>query len=585
MLSILLISLFVFLSFANQVSAIQYCTLDIYAKDQNDNPTVSDIYIDGSYKNSDDHITFTAVIGTHQVEARKSGYENDVETFTCGCSETRRVDLTLRNIERTDIRIGNLDIDSNYACNYEDETVRMSIPVTLEHGNDDTYTVAKFYVYDNDGNWHFIDKDEERLDNGETRTFSVDFHLNDCFLDEGTHDAKVIVESDNSKRTAFSDFQVNDCISTAYIDVGSIDVNNEFPNKGDIVQVSVPITLDYTHFSKFVYLHGYVDNNLVNSYTMKFDESGTKTYQFTIDTDKYSAGSHTIKVNAEVRGRTDTSTRTFSINYGYYVSGTEHCLSIDKVWIDGDLKAGENNQINVKVLSCGSRYENNVKMKLDAFSKTYYTGEFNIPSGGSKDAFVTINVPGDASEKQTFKVTVWNSYTSDTSSNNFVVNTGAPIININPEFLMEDCQRKRISFDVLNNGKSSDTFTISLTGPGADWVTGVPETITLNPGERRTMNAYMTVPCETEPGFYEFKITARGSPEYSVTSTIRVVRGLRWSIFPTGVFVVGGTFCWLTWILIILAILILLLFFVGYSSFMNNRRRPMFDCLPGSGHC
>jgi uncharacterized membrane protein len=283
-------------------------------------------------------------------------------------------------------------------------------------------------------------------------------------------------------------------------------------------------------------------------------------------------------VKAEVKGRTDTSTKTFSTSpFGYYVRGMEHCLSIDNVWTDDDLKAGERNKINFRVLSCGTKYEKNVKMKLEAFSKTYYTGEFDIPSGGSRDVFVTITVPEDTSDKQTFKATVWNSYTSDTWSKDFVIYTGVPSIEINPEFVIGDCQKKRISFDVMNNGKASDTFTISLTGSGAEWVTDVPDTITLNPDERRTVNAYISIQCGTEPGFYEFTINAKGSPEYSVTSTIHVVKSFGWPVFPTGLFVGAGIF-WLAWFLIILFIVFLVLFFTGYLSFINSRRRPMFNC-------
>jgi hypothetical protein len=559
----------------------QHCTLDIYVKDQNNVGIEGSIYVDGSYKYYDDHTTIDVQVGTHNVEARKSGYEPDTETVTCSCSETKRVDLTLKKIEeKTDIRIGSLRVDPDYVCIDEYETVRISAPITLEHGNDDTFIVAKFYVEDNNGGWHYIDKDEKRLDIDETETFSIDFHYHDYFLDEGTHDVRVKVENDDILETAFSELHVTDCVSGRYmIDVGSINVDNEYPDKGDIVQVSTPITLDYDRLPKTVYVYGYIDGNLVNSVNMKFDESDTMTYQFTIDTEKYSAGSHTIKVKAEVKGKIDTSTRTFSISpVGYYIKG-ERCLFIDKMWTDDDLKAGESNKVNVKVLSCGTKYERNVKMKLEAFSKTYYTGEFDIPSGDSRDVFVTIAVPEDVSEKQTFKATVWNSYTSNTLTKDFVVSTGMPFIEIRPEFVVENCQKKRIRFDVINNGKVSDTFTISLTGSGAEWITGAPETITLNPNEKKTVYAYVSIPCWAEPGFYGFTITTKGSPEYSVSSTIHVIKTLKWpTINTTGLFVGFGAFCWLPWVLIILLILFLLLFFAGYNSLITSRKRPMFDC-------
>lgn len=585
-ISILVISLFVFLNLASRVNATEYCTLDIYVKYQDSNPIDGNIYVDGSFKGHDNHITVDVEVGTHEVEVTKSRYHSDTQTFTCSCSETKRVDLTLTRIEEeVEISTGSLELDPSSVCLNEDETVKASIQLTQEHGDDNTFISAKFYLEDWDGDWNYIGKDEGRLDGDKTRTFSQEFNPNDYSLNDRTYDVKVIIESDDFERTEFSQLDINDCgHGINMVDVGSIDVDNEYPNKGDIVKVSVPITLDFIHPSQTVYLNSYVDDSLFNSVNMWFSASGTKTYQFTIDTDKYSTGPHTIKVKAEVKGKTDTYTRTFSISPVGYYSKTEHCFSIEKIWSDEELKVGERNKVNVRVVSCGKKYENNVKMKLEAFSNTFYSTEFDVPFGGSKDVSAIVTIPEDASEKQTFKVTVWNDYTSDTWSKDFVVYTAIPFIKIKPEFEIEDCQTKTIRFDVINNGKVADTFTLTLTGMGSEWVTDVPETVTLNPGDTKIVYADMSIPCDTEPGFYKFTITAKGSPEYSVTSTIHVIKSFGWPTFPTGLFISGFIF-WLPWVLLILLILFLLFLFLFCGLLTNGRRRPMFDCPLGSCHC
>jgi hypothetical protein len=558
----------------------QNCNLDIYIKDQSGNSIDGNIYVDGSYQGYDDHMSVNVQIGTHTVEVRKDGYNSDSSSVTCTCTETKRVDLTLRKIEEgIKLRLSEFDVNPDNVC-YRDENIELSVRVNLEQGHDNTFVTTKFYVEDNDGNWHYIDKDDEYLDRGQTKTFSIDFNYYTDFLDEGVHDVRARVEAERIIENIYSELDVRCRYDRETIEVGSISLDNEFPNFGDVIVVSTSITLNYhDYYHEKVYVKGYLDNTLIRSEDMIFYGTDTQTFQFTVDTGKYSTGPHTVRVKAEYRDKTDSSLRTFSTSpVGYYARGKEHCLSVDKIWLDNDLKPGESNKVNVRVMNCGTRYENNVNMKLEAFSKTYYTGEFDVSPGSSKDVFVSITVPEDASEKQTFKITVWNGYTSDTWTKDFVVSTGAPFIEIKPEFVIEDCQRNRVSFDIINNGKVSDTFTISLTGYGAGWITGVPGTITLNPGERKTVNAYMSIPCDTEAGFYEFTITAKGSPEYSITSTIHVVKSLGWpTIFPTGLFV--GWVFWLPWIIIILIILFLLvLFFLAFGSSMNSRRRPMFDC-------
>jgi len=553
------------------------CNLDIYVWDQDDNALEANIYVNDSYEGFNDYLTVEVDEGTHTVEATKSGYNPDSETVTCSCGETKRVDLKL-NIENEEIRIelGNLDVDPDDICRDEYETVDLSIPVTLESGPDNTEVTARFYV-EEDGDWDYIGKDEREMDEGQTRTFEIEYDYEADDLDEGRHDVKVVVEAEDVKITEYGDLDVDDCNGEARVNVGYITLEPSGPDKGDIVEVKVFVTLESSEDdSERVYVYAYIDDDKFYTTSKILDEDETERFRFTFDTDDYSTGSHKIKVKAKVDDETDTSTRTFTIGR---IFGEEpgHCLAIDNIRTDKLLQPGLSVKVLIDVMSCGDADEDEVKAKLEAFSKTYYTGFFDIVSRQTKEVFVPISVPDDISGKQTIKVTVWNYEATDTWSKDFVVSTGIPFIEIKKEFAVEECETDKITFVVVNTGEVSDTFSLKVTGPVAEWITGVPEAITLEPDERNTITAYVSVPCDTELGYYEFTVTAEGSPKYSATSNIRVVRPWRWPMLalPTGLF--AGTWAWLPWLIILLVIIfiVVLLAFVGETYI--SRRRPMFE--------
>ena len=479
-----------------------------------------------------------------------------------------------------DIEIEDLDVDPDWICVDEDETIELSITVTLEEGPDDTLVTAKFYVED-DGDWDYIDEDEIRLDEDETRTFRVDYDYDEYDLDEGTYDIKVVVEDEHEhdREIEYSDLYVDDCEdSKLRIDVGWIDIDPEYPDKGDVVLISTPVSLESGRVPETVYVKGYVDAELVRSTSIKFDHLKTKTFEFTVDTDDYGTGPHLIKVKAEVDSERDTATRSFTIGPVGYKKITEHCLLVDSIWVDGLLQPDGRTRVYAKVLNCGTEYEEGVRARLDAFSRTYTTGFFDVPSGGSKDVFLTITVPENVRAKETLRVTVWNDYTTDTWSKDFVIYTGISLIEIDEEFIVENCGKETITFNIMNTGEVSDTFTLSVTGSGAEWVTGIPNAITLNPDDRETITAYISISCETKTGYYEFTIKVENSSKYSATSTIHVVRRWKWPTLtlPTGLFV-PGMFAWFPWALFVLLVVFILLLLAGYWLLVDSRRRPMFE--------
>ncbi len=560
------------------------CILDIYVWDQDDNALEANIHVDDSYEDYNDHLTVEVDEGTYTIKATKPGYDSDSETVTCLCDETKRIDLTLDR-ENDDIRIelDDLDVDPDEICEDEDETVELSVRVTLKSGPDNTEVTARFYV-EEDGDWDYIGKDEKKLDEDETRTFEIDYEYNANDLEEGRHDVKVVVEAGDAKKTEYADLDIEDCDNGLRINVGYIDLDPLNPDKGDIVQVKVPITLESSDDSERVYVYAYIDDDKFYQTSKILDEDETERFKFTFDTDDYSTRSHTIKVKAKVDSETDTSTRSFYIGKTY---GEEpnHCLSIENIRIDKPLQPGETVKVLVDVMSCGDADEDGIKAKIEAFSKVYYTGFFDIVTGQTKEVFNSISVPDNASGKQTIKVTVWNDETSDSWSKDFVVSTGIPFIEIKREFAVEECKTEKIKFTVVNTGEVSDTFSLKVTGPVAEWITGVPEAVSLDADERKTVTAYVNIPCDTELGYYEFTVTAEGSPKYSVTSTIHVVKPWTWPMLtlPTGFFWFAGIWTWLPWLLLLLLIVFIIFLLVVFGETYNSRRRPMFDCKDGHG--
>jgi hypothetical protein len=330
-----------------------------------------------------------------------------------------------------------------------------------------------------------------------------------------------------------------------------------------------------------VYVYAYIDNDKFYTTSKILDEDETERFSFTLDTDDYSTGTHDLRVTAKLDSETDSSTRSFTIGKIYGKTAT-HCLSINGIRTDRPIQPGQTVKILVDVMSCGETDESEIKAKIEAFSKTYYTGFFDIVSGQTKEVFIPFSIPDDASGKQTIMVTVWNDKTTDTWSKEFVVLTGTPFIEIAKEFMIEPCQSRQIKFTVVNTGEVTDTFSLKITGSVAEWITGVPEDVMLEPNERKTIVAYANVPCDTELGFYEFTVTAEGSQKYSVTSTINVARSWTWPMLPTGFFWFAGIWTWLPWLLLIIFILFLLLLLLSGARF-GSRGRPMFDCKNGRG--
>jgi hypothetical protein len=418
---------------------------------------------------------------------------------------------------------------------------------------------------------------------------------------------KIIIELVLLSLITLTSFSVNvnaECTDWCDLSFVDTDIDDTTLRVGDRLRIFVKLKMRYDddNDDSSVKVTVTVENS--DEYSkwriFSFSDSGDRVSKwFEFDTDDWDADTYTVWVKARGECGCDTISKrigTFRLSedyyyryypYGYdypyryvypkeYYYAEKHCLSVDRIWTDEPLRAGEKVNAYVRVGSCGTTTERDVRVRLTAFSRSYNSNILTISKGGSRDLSFIITVPEDAVGSHSFEATAWNNYKTDTWSKTLDIKASKPTISVKPEYTVEDCKVNRIALIISNEGDIEDTFTLSVTGPAAGWITGVPEKITLNAGQAERINAYVSVPCDIDEDFYQFTIKAQDSSDYTVTSGIRVERPYSWPEFnlPTGYFIgATGIFVWLPWIL--LFIMLFLFYWMG-SQIINERRRPMF---------
>jgi len=475
--------------------------------------------------------------------------------------------------EEIEISVDDLEVYPDTICVYEEEVIELSIRVRLEKGPDNTPVEARFYIREYDY-WDYIGNDKENLDRDERETFVIDAYYDGFELEEGTIDVKVVVEAGDQKETEYSTLRVKECYPDVEydIEVGFISLNPQYPEFGEDIYAKVPITLQSApDLPQDVRLRVFIDGVSTYSSTLWFYHLEKKTYSFNIHTLDYYPGTHTIDVTATVGGTSDSSGRTFNVGPGQ-MAGID-CLSVDEIWTDEPLKPGESAVIHVSISNCGSITEYNIKTSLTAFSKTYFSDIYSISPGMNREIQFITQVPEDILGVTTFGVRVYNSYTSDSMAKDFTIYTGAPSIRLKPQYDVKECEINEFSFQIINEGDVSDTFFLNVEGEASEWMTGIPEKITLGPNEKKTINVFVNIPCDLYAGEYQFTVIASNFEEYYASSKLNVIKGLEWPTFPTGFVGFTGSLLWLPWILLLVLIIIL---YIIYLEYIKERKRPMF---------
>lgn len=142
---------------------------------------------------------------------------------------------------------------------------------------------------------------------------------------------------------------------------------------------------------------------------------------------------------------------------------------------------------------------------------------------------------------------------------------GKPDISIEPEYTVQKCERNKFTFQVTNTGEGRDDFAISFSGSAAGWVRSA-STVSLDSGETRIINAYVSVPCSAE-GDYDLTVSVTDGAKDTASTMLTVQER---SLFP----MTGWFINWPSWsslilygilILLIIGIILVLLFLLVWG--------------------
>ncbi|MEM5793395.1 MAG: hypothetical protein QXY45_03525, partial [Candidatus Aenigmatarchaeota archaeon] len=475
------------------------------------------------------------------------------------------------------IEIISTQVDPNDICKYEDRKIKLKADVRLEQGLDNSFVTVKFYVEDDNGYWEYIGSDSKTMYVGQTSTFTVNYYYHSRDLNLGSHRIKFVASTSGDEDIEYDTLYISSCDDGCRpccydrcnydIKIRDISLNPTNPKRCEKILFSVPVeVLNAPYFPQDVYVDAYIDGKLEYSTTIRYYKEETRFLKFTIDSCDYNTGPHSIRIDARLDGIIDTYSKSFTIGDGQiYFYGSTHCLDIEKIWTNKPVQPDEDIRVYAKVKNCGIDYEPEIRGNLEAFGMVKFDGFFSLPKDGYREISFDIHVPENASGTEAFVVRFWSPYTFDTAVREFTIYTGIPMIEIEPIQKVKKGRLQKIEFDVINVGQVTDTFHLELSGYASNWMYGLTPEVTLESGERKTIEVYVNVPNEVKNGDYQFTVSAEGSPRYAVTSTLRVYGGTQ-SI--TGLF--AGI---QSWIWIPLLILLLLLLLIPFLLWLFSRKK------------
>jgi len=552
------------------------CILDISTYDDEENPLETKIYVDGAYRGENDHLVVTVDEGTHTIEAMKDCYHSESKIVSCNSGEIKNVNLYLEECDSCDcdgcnnyeIKVFDVDTDPSSVDKGDDIEIEGKVKLIQAPSGDHDVTV-KWYI---DGD--LIKRKTYSLEEGESKVVSYTYDTDD--LDKGYHTAKIKAIVDDESDSDTQEFYVkeHEYYEDYEIDVGYISLDNTHPNLGDILSGSVPIELEEAEdLPAYIDVRLYIDNHLEYTDSIKYYHLQEKTYQFSIDLDHYSEGEHIIEIKAIVDGVSDSSERDFTIeSNGVYLDGNEHCLSYYRMWNKENLIPGKDSEIYVKILNCGYKTEPYVKVRLNAFGHNYDKYIGSLDPYESREITFIVQVPEDASGQTTFYGKVWNSYTQSIKQKDFVIYNSIPFIEIEDEYKAKTCRTNKITFTIRNNGHVEGIFNLTLIGDASSWITGLPESVQIEPHQRHDITLYADIPCDTEPDVYPFKIIVMNGDEIVGSSQLRVVRGFTWN-WPTG-WTIRGRIMSCCKIIIIVLLIVLVMLWLYWKAY-RIRKTPI----------
>ena len=493
----------------------------------------------------------------------------------------KQVPTTCYDCYTEKINVGSLYSSAYSICRHKDTRIEFSIPIDLVSGRDGTEVTARFYI-EEDGKYQYIGRDQKIMDVGQKSTFRIDYYYNAYDLSLGTHYVKVVIQ-DGDRESRYTTIKVLKCDYPKDLNVGFISLYPENPKQSDLVQVTVPITLkDAPSLPQTIYVQVKIDGKYLTETSMRFYHIETKDYKFYFNADQYGQGQHTIQVTAWLDDVSDSSSRQFTIGEtSYFKVSPEYCLIVQDFWSDNHLKEEQPAKINARVRNCGLQTLTNIESRLYILNKTFTSSIISLRPNEERDVSFVVRIPEDTGGVVNAKINVWNPYVSDKVEKDFVVLIGYPQVKLEKDYYVRECRQQNISFIVKNIGQVKDDFVIKIEGDVAKWMT-YPKVVELEAEESKKIYIDVNVPCNVK-GSYQFTVSAQGSPKYSATSNLHV---LRKPISITG-WISSIDFSklllWLLILLIPLLILLLIWFLVWLFGKCKRRSKKPERCMGPHG--
>jgi plastocyanin len=213
----------------------------------------------------------------------------------------------------------------------------------------------------------------------------------------------------------------------------------------------------------------------------------------------------------------------------------EHCLKIKSLTSDGEIKSGETETFQASINNCGTFNEYSIKTRLKMFETSADGSIISLAPGETKTVSISIDVPSSAAGREKAVLEISNADNSLSTEKTFNILFGQPVLSVKDQYEAKRCEINSFSFDLMNVGKATETFTLSVSGPAKDWIHFSPDTITVDAGDRVTVSGIAAVPCDAKIGDYIFTINAKDKTVSSQTTSLRVIDGRSWIgmlIFP-----------------------------------------------------
>ena len=171
-------------------------------------------------------------------------------------------------------------------------------------------------------------------------------------------------------------------------------------------------------------------------------------------------------------------------------------------------------------------------------AKVIGTGNFNVNADGSASKWATVVPQGFILNNEAKLIYSYITPKFDTNPGlydlNLMVTSGNEVKNINYKINVPDCHNLEITgtasksicgcnsdvyeFTISNNGIYQESYEIEVNGKAASWIKLNQNSLTLTPGESKTIYASLNAPCGSDFGENKFTVTVRSLISNSIAS-------------------------------------------------------------------